>query len=81
MPLALCALIALAWVVAAIVAATALIAAIAWLGVLGVLDVTAVGAGNSLHLLAGAVDTGDLDGGVGQLVLQVNRWGKDDAAG
>ena len=32
----------------------------------------AAGAGNSLNLLAGAVDAGNLDGGVGQLVLQVD---------
>ena len=59
----------------------ALVTAIRWLGVLWVLDVAAVATGNTFHLLTVAVDTGNLDGGVLQLVLQCHRWGEDDAAG
>ena len=38
------------------------------------------GRGHTLHLFAIAVDAGNLNGGVGQFVLQVNVRSEDDAA-
>ena len=48
---------------------------------LRILDGAGVARSHPLHLLTVAVDTGDLDRGVLQLVLQIHTRGEDDAAG
>ena len=49
--------------------------------ILRILDSTWVRTRYSLHLLAAAVEAGNLDSGICQLVLQVYRWGEHYAAG
>ena len=45
------------------------------------IDGARVARSHTLHLLTVAVDTGDLDRGVLQLVLQIHVGSEDDAAG
>ena len=73
--------IATTGITTSIAAAAALAAVTTVLAVLVVLDIAAVAAGYALQHVAILVETGDLDGGILQLVLDVSAGGEHDAAG